>query len=137
MPSAKSQLGASPSGSTELASALDRALAFHQAGRLSEAEGMYRQILTDQPNHFDALYLLGFIHHQRGNHADAVRHIDAALAINPQALAIKPNYADAFFTRGNALFRLRQFREAVASYDQALALKPDSAEVIAALPFTS
>ena len=59
------------------------ALVFHQAGRLSEAEGMYRQLLKDQPNHFDALHLLGVIHHQRGHHAEAVRHIDAALTINP------------------------------------------------------
>ena len=31
----------------------------YRAGQLAEAEGMYRQILHDQPNHPDALHLLG------------------------------------------------------------------------------
>jgi predicted TPR repeat methyltransferase len=117
----KSPADTSPTRGSKPEAAFDQALVFHQAGRVSEAEQMYRQILKDQPNHVDALHLLGVIDHQRGNHAEAVRHIDAALAINPML-------ASAFYTRGNALFRLRQFGEAVASYDQAIALKPDSAE---------
>ena len=37
----------------------------HRAGRLGEAEGMYRQVLKVQtPNHPGALHLLGAIAHQ-------------------------------------------------------------------------
>lgn len=44
------------------------AVAHHQAGRLSEAEGLYRQILGAQPNHAGALHLLGVIADQVGRH---------------------------------------------------------------------
>ena len=37
------------------------ALGHHQAGRLAEAEAMYRQILAVHPNHAEALHLLGVL----------------------------------------------------------------------------
>jgi predicted O-linked N-acetylglucosamine transferase (SPINDLY family) len=111
---------ASPTRSSELASAFDRALAFHQAGRLSEAEEMYRQILKAQPYHWDSLHFLGVIHYQRGDYKEAVRQIDAALKINPKI-------AGAYRTRGVALQKLKRFDEAVASYDEAISLAPDDA----------
>ena len=62
---------------------------------------MYRQVLKDQPNHFNALHLLGVIHYQRGDHAEAIRQIDAALKINPKIAA-------AYRTRGFALQKLKR-----------------------------
>src|SRR5664279_927295 len=145
----------SPTMSPELASAFSQALALHQAGRLADAEKMYRIILKAQPDHFDSLHLLGVIFHQRGDHAEAVRQIDVALKINPKmvsaysnrgvalgevkrfeealasydkALALKPDYAGAFNNRGAALGEVKRFEEALASYDKAVALKPDYAE---------
>jgi Flp pilus assembly protein TadD len=46
--------------------ALERGRDLHQAGRLNEAEGLYRQILAVDPNHADGLHLLGVMAHQRG-----------------------------------------------------------------------
>jgi protein O-GlcNAc transferase len=116
---------------------------------------MYRHVLKAQPRHFDSLHLLGVIHHQRGDHALAVRQIEAALEINPndafahcnraaalrqmqspgaavasydQAIALKPDFVEAFNHRGNALQNLKQFDAAVASYDRAIELKPDYSE---------
>jgi predicted O-linked N-acetylglucosamine transferase (SPINDLY family) len=140
--------------SSELTSAFIRALALHQAGRLADAEEMYRQIALAQPDHFDSLHLLGVICHQRGDYAAAVRHMDAALALNPdfvsahnnrgialsalkrfdealasydRAIALKGDDAELFYNRGNALKDLLRFEEAVASYDRAIALKADYA----------
>ncbi|MGP0090557.1 MAG: tetratricopeptide repeat protein [Xanthobacteraceae bacterium] len=132
-----------------------QALTFHQAGRLAEAEQIYRQILRAQPRHFDCLHLLGIIYAQRGNHAEAVGQIDVALQINPRvavahnnranalwqlrrpdealascerAIALKPDYPEAFNNRGNALRELKRPQEALASYDRAIALKPNYVE---------
>jgi predicted O-linked N-acetylglucosamine transferase (SPINDLY family) len=106
-----------------LASAFARALEFHRKGRLSHAEELYRQVIGAQPNHFDALHLLGVIRYQRGAHAEAIRYIDAALKINP-------NLASAYNNRGNALGELTLFDKALASYERAIALKPDYVEAI-------
>ena len=38
-----------------------QAITLHQQGRLMEAESIYREILRQQPEHFDALHLLGVI----------------------------------------------------------------------------
>jgi protein O-GlcNAc transferase len=143
------------SQSSTLPADFRQALAFHQAGRLAEAEQIYRQILQGQPKHFDCLHLLGVIHAQRGNYAEAVSQIDVALEVNPsaasahnnrgnalwqlqrpaealasceRAIALKPDYAEAFNNRGNALRELQRPEDALASYDRAIALKPSYAE---------
>ena len=42
-----------------------------------------------------------------------------------KAIALKPDYADAFYNLGNILQELKRFDEALASYDRALTLRPD------------
>ena len=138
-----------------MGSLLRTAVGLHQAGRLSEAEDLYRRILAAEPRHFDSLQLLGVILHQRGEHEAAVRQIDAAIAINPniaqahnnrgvslqalgrhdearasfeRALALAPGYLDALRNRADTLLHLNRFEEAVGGYDQAIALKGDVAE---------
>src|SRR5689334_741333 len=74
---------------------------FHRRGQLDHAEKLYRFILERQPQHFGSLHLLGVIHAQRGDHAAALSHIDAALALNR-------NDANAFNNRGIALKELHR-----------------------------
>lgn len=102
-----------PSVETELA----RALTLHRAGRLDEAEHVYRSILQSEPSQFDATHLLGVIFWQRGCHEDAERQLSQAIRLDPDAAAAHNN-------RGNALFALGRFDEAVTCYDRALALNP-------------
>jgi protein O-GlcNAc transferase len=92
-------------------------VALHQAGRLPEAEELYRAILNVKPDDYDCLHLLGVIYHQRGDHEQAVRHIEAALTINPRL-------PSAYNNRGNALSELHRIVEALASYDNAIAVEP-------------
>ncbi len=135
--------------------AIDLALQHHNAGRLSQAESIYQQILQSDPNQPDALHLLGVIAHQVGKNDTAVDLITRAIAIDPdlaeahsnlgtalrdlgkleeavasyhKALNLKPDYADAHNNLGNALKDLGKPEEAVASYHKALNLKPDLAE---------
>jgi protein O-GlcNAc transferase len=141
--------------SPEVSTPFNQALVFHQAGRLSEAEALYRRVLQAQPRHFDSLNLLGVLEFQLGRHHEAVALIDAALQVNPKAaiaynnrgaalnelkrfeeaaasyskaIALKPDYADAFYNRGNVLKELRQYQKALADYDRAIALRPNYAD---------
>jgi tetratricopeptide (TPR) repeat protein len=100
---------------------LQQAMAQHNAGQLSEAEALYRQILQVYPSHSNALRLLGVIASQSGRSTNALELLDRAIQIDPM-------FAEAYFDRGNALFVLQQFQAAVQSYDKAIRLKPEYAE---------
>jgi len=133
----------------------NQAMTLHQQGRLAEAERIYREVLQRQPNHFDALHLLGVIALQTRQTEQGVELIKKAIGLNAdnaaayqnlgkalldlkrpaealasydKAIAIKPDYAEAYSNRGNAQLRLKRPAEALASYDNAIALKPDYAE---------
>ncbi|EDY22437.1 TPR repeat-containing protein [Chthoniobacter flavus Ellin428] len=97
------------------------AVAHHQAGRLAEAEGLYRQILGAQPNHAGALHLLGVIADQVGRHEVAVELIQ-------KAIALAPNVADFHSNLGAAQRNLGRFDEAMAEFRRAIQLQPDHAD---------
>ena len=131
------------------------AIQHHQGGRLDAAEQIYRLILQAEPNHADAIHLLGLIAHQRGYQQLAVEYIGRAIALNgdvaafhnnlgsvygamrriPEAVAcfrralkLKPDYAEAYNNLGNALKDQGKSNEAVACHRRALELMPDYAD---------
>lgn len=101
--------------------AIEVAVRQHQAGRLAEAESLYRQVLSYQPNHSDALHLLGALLHQCGRNAEAVGLLRRAVLLNPTAAVYHNNL-------GLALAGDKQFDEAIAAYHRALELRPDDAD---------
>jgi Tfp pilus assembly protein PilF len=141
---------------TSIPKAIQAALEHHQAGRLPQAEAIYRQILQAAPNHPEALHLLGVIAHQTGKNEIAVELISKAIRINPsssmycnlgaalrnqgkldaavesyrKALSIKPDYAEAHNNLGNTLQEQGKLDAAVESYRKALSIKPDYAEAL-------
>ena len=58
-----------------LQQAIDLAVQHHNAGRLSEAESLYQQILQSNPSQPVALHLLGVIAHQVGKNDVAINPI--------------------------------------------------------------
>ena len=64
-----------------LQQALDLAIQHHRAGRLPQAESIYKQILQGDPNQPVVLQLLGVSAHQAGNNDVAVDLITKVLAI--------------------------------------------------------
>jgi len=109
--------------SVTIPQAIALALEHHQSGSLRDAEEIYRQVLSVEPNHFDALHLLGVLLHQSGQHDDAIQLIQKALAINPYNAAAHNNL-------GEACRAVSHFELAEAHYRQAIFLKPDYAEAL-------
>ena len=103
-----------------ISQAFQAAYQHHQAGRLAEAEALYRQILAVQPNHADALHLLGLVAHQVRRHDLAVEWIRRAIVLSPNNPAAHSNLAEAYRAMG-------KYEEAIASCRRALELKPDFA----------
>ena len=97
------------------------ALQHHQAGRLAEAEAIYRQILTAAPQHADALHMLGVIAGQTGRS-------ELAVDLIRQAIAFAPGVADFHSNLGEAYRASGKLDEAIAAYRRAIALRPDLAE---------
>jgi hypothetical protein len=102
------------------------ALEHHQAGRLAQAEQLYRQVLVLEPAHHKACNNLGIILASQGN-------FDRAVAAYLQALRLKPDYVEALGNLGVALHGIGKCEEAVAVYRQAIALQPHRHEAYANL----
>jgi len=134
---------------------MQEAVTHHWAGRLVEAESLYRQVLQLLPAHPDAMHLLGVVSSQAGKYGTALELIDKALLLRPssaemlkdrgialhglqryeaavesydKAIQLQPNFAEAFNHRGNALYLLHQNEAAVESFDKAIQYRPDFAE---------
>jgi len=134
---------------------LENALGLHRAGRLAEAETIYRHILATDAGHADSLHLLGMLEHRRGRHDIGAGLIERAIAIHPKvaayhsnlgavfqaqgklddaaacfkrALALRPDWAEVHSNLGNVLQTHGRLDEAAACHERALALKPDCAE---------
>ncbi len=135
--------------------AIGIATAHHQAGRVAEAEGIYRQILAVAPQHAEALHYLGLLECQRGQSEIGIGLIGQSIAMDPQnaaahsnlgnilrdlghldeavasfrrAIALQPGFAAAHNNLANALSSLERMDEAIAEYRQAIACAPANAE---------
>jgi protein O-GlcNAc transferase len=147
----------SASNLAAIADALQRAAHSHRAGKLDEAERLYRDVLAEASDHFDALHALGVIAAQRRDFSSAQTLLQRALAIDPRvadaqanqanvqnalgryeealasaerALQIDPHHVVALYNRGVALQRRKRYDEAIANYDAALAIMPRFAQAL-------
>src|SRR4029079_393552 len=101
---------------TALTQALQAGVAHQQAGRLPQAEQIYRQVLAADPANAGALHLLGTLAHQVGKHDMAVELIEQALAGQPH-----PTYLN---NLGNALKALGRLADAEKRSRGALSPQP-------------
>ncbi|MCA3264382.1 MAG: tetratricopeptide repeat protein [Telmatospirillum sp.] len=100
---------------------LNRAVAAQQAKNFAAAEALYREVLAQSPDNFDATHLLGVLFRQRGDSALAVGQIRKALVLAPRS-------ATAYGNLGNALRDVKRFDDALACYESVLVLQPQNAE---------
>ncbi len=96
----------------------------HQrAGRIQDAEPLYRTILQAVPEHAESLHNLGIIAKQTG-------HLDAALELVKKSLSHEPGSAEAHGALGGIYSALGRLEEAVESYRRALKIKPDFPHIL-------
>jgi protein O-GlcNAc transferase len=94
----------------------------HRAGRLAEAERMYRQVLAINPRHAGSLHFLGVMAHAAGRS-------DVAVDLIGRALAVDPKSAEAHVNLANVLKDQGALDPAIAHYQRALALKSEAGEI--------
>lgn len=130
---------------------LGAGLEYHQAGQLSQAEQIYRKILTSHPNCAEAWYLLGLLAHQLAQNELALEYLQHAATLDDardifhaslgliyrqmglweeaaasysRAVQLNPAEAENHFYLGLALDQLGQLEVAANSFDQALQIQP-------------
>ena len=103
---------------TTVAEAYRTAIAHHEAGRLTEAEALYRRILEVAPAYAGCLHRLGGLVLATGHPEEAIALVGRAVTIDNR----EPVY---FNTLGNAHFALGRLERAEALYRRALRLKSD------------
>ncbi len=101
--------GGAAAADSFVAAALGQALAFLQAGDPKEAWASYRQVLSVQPDHPEALNLGGVAAFQSGRAKQGLKLVRAALAAQPR-------YVDAHNSLGNMLKAWGRLDEAEAAY---------------------
>ncbi len=94
-------------------------MAAHQAGKLSEAEFLYRLVLQADKKQFDALHMLAIIDGQRGQFAAGKSKLE-------QALRLRPKSTEALINLGRMQSELGDDAGAVATYEKVLAIAPNS-----------
>ena len=138
----------------ELATALTAGKVHHQQGRPAQAEQAYAEILRQDPDHAEALHLMGMLAIQGRQPQIAVELISRAIATEPnvaamysnravalstlgrdphavedyrRAIALQPGFGAVHVNLGAVLFRLGRHQDAMASFDAALVLYPADA----------
>jgi Flp pilus assembly protein TadD len=123
-----------------------------QAGRLAQAEQVYRELIRGNPGVAEAWYLLGAIAQLQGKPAEALGFYQQALRLAPnhvesrnnlgvalqelgrsaeaedclrEAIRLRPDFADAHSNLGNALQARELLDEAIGCYRKAIQLKRD------------
>lgn len=104
-----------PNAMAALIMQVQRAMALHQQGKLTEAADIYSAVLRSTPQQVESLHYLGVVRHQLGRHDEAVELIQ-------KAIKLKQNDPSAHSNLGLALYALGQQQAALESYDRALAL---------------
>ncbi|MBF8296842.1 MAG: hypothetical protein HW389_3387 [Bacteroidetes bacterium] len=105
---------------------LRQALAHHQASRLPEAESLYRQVLDHEPDHPEALRLMGVLARQRGQ-------LNAARSFLERGTKVKPESPRAHYELALVLMELKEMEHAIAELGRAVELQPRFPEAYSAL----
>jgi tetratricopeptide (TPR) repeat protein len=143
-----------PESSTAAQYAFRQASTLFRQGQLPAAEQYLRHVLRLQPDHFDALHLLGLIMRRQGraglatellrravsiNRTSAVAHrhlanvlvdagsLEEAIASFDRAIDLHPDFVEAHLGRGFTLLNLQRPRPALTSFDHVIRLRPNDA----------
>jgi len=129
---------------------LNTAFKYHKSGQLPEAEIIYRQVIEEEPENYNALNLFGLLLFQHKRYDEAIIYVEKAVDINPipyfhinlgnihsakgdsdkaidfykKAIALEPDNADPWFGLGICHKNKKEYDKAIEYYGKAINIKP-------------
>ena len=94
---------------------LSQAKAQIQAGQFADAQGLLERLLTDYPNHSEALYFISVAQRLSENYAGALSSLQ-------KLITIEPSYGRAYQERGHVFMARNETDEARSAFQQAVRL---------------
>jgi len=119
-------VGPNAKGAQKILQLLQRGLALQQSGKLKEAEYCFQLVLRDNPDHPEALNLLGTLASKAKNHVIAIECLTKAVGAQPANVYYRNNL-------GFCLNSARRAREAIPHFEKAIGLDPQMAEPLMGL----
>lgn len=110
-----------PAQQNEINALIGEGYRLHQAGNLSEAEKLYKQVLAIDPENAEVYQLWGHI-------AEATKNYAAAAELMRRSLSIDSSQAQVWFSYALLLVEIRQDNDAIKALESAIQLRPDYAE---------
>ncbi len=141
---------------TSIKELFQKAYELHQLGKLTAAAKLYNNILNEQPDNIDVIFLTGTLNLQQRNFEIACMFFRKVLKLNPdyamahnnlgialhesgkideaikcykKAIKLKPNYSTTYFNLGNTLKQQGKLEGAVVNYKKAIELNPNDATI--------
>jgi len=105
--------------SSDLDTAFTKAREYIVTGEFHKAEGIYRAILAEYPEHTRALRGMAASLYRRGYIYAAIKHLEVAVSI-------APDFADAWHNLGSLLAEKGDVSKAIEASARAVALTPDN-----------
>jgi outer membrane protein assembly factor BamD (BamD/ComL family) len=96
-------------------------------GRYDEAISHLRLVRDEDPDNDHALYMLAVAHAQRGEFAEAVAHVERAIALNPENRALAKSDPDLDPVRDDEAFRAALETPAIPRSERRRPIRPRSA----------
>jgi tetratricopeptide (TPR) repeat protein len=96
-------------------------------GRYDEAISHLRLVRDEDPDNDHALYMLAVAHAQRGEHAEAIAHLERAIALNPDNRALARHDEDLRPLEDDEAFRMALEAPPTPRLDRRRPLRPKSA----------
>lgn len=142
---------------------LQRALAFHRAGRLDQAAAIYDRVLAANPDNVEALHFRGVIDAQHERFDEAAERLQRAVELQPEnphfwsnlatvrqalgeleaaeeacrrAIQLRPQNADALTNFGNVLAAQGKLKDALTAYHAAVKVEPEHRDALNNLGLT-
>ncbi|NJN72016.1 MAG: FkbM family methyltransferase [Limnothrix sp. RL_2_0] len=131
---------------------IQKGIQYYQSGQYEKAQCTFQEVIEEQKNNAEALYLFSAASSQLGEYDIAVESVQQAIDLQPneakyyfqlgnifqgqgffdeaitlfkRVVTINPNFTDVHYNLGNAYLLNRNFDQAIAAYRKNLLLNPE------------